>query len=93
MRWPTLRKVRNRGWTPIRYHTDDCVRTGWLIEEQPKAMLVHLVGDEGNKWIRGEERRYVRPLDTCRAEAAAAVAAMALARETKTNGAKQNGKS
>jgi hypothetical protein len=40
MRNPTIRKVLNRGWTPIRYWDGDQYRHGWIEEQRPRGGLV-----------------------------------------------------
>lgn len=71
MKNPTLRKIRNRGLTPIRYRarlgsgvtTRDEVRHGWLTGEETRTKVqIHLIGEDGNRWIRKEEMHYVTVL-------------------------------
>ena len=68
---PTIRKIRNRGLTPIRYHarlgsgvtTREEYRTGWLTGQETRTKVqVHLIGEEGYRWIAKSEMRYVEVL-------------------------------
>ena len=54
----TTRKVRNRGWTPIRYRTADEVRHGWIVKRGRKLLHIHLIGI-GNRRVPLEEERYM----------------------------------
>jgi len=57
---PTLRKLRNRGLIPIRYHDGEQNRHGWIVEERQRgAMTVRLIGDERNRRLTSNEARYV----------------------------------
>jgi|TARA_R100001224_G_scaffold61548_1_gene36746 hypothetical protein len=33
---PTVRKVRNRGWRPVTYHSDTGFVSGWIYKESGK---------------------------------------------------------
>lgn len=33
---PTIRKVRNRGWKPVTYHSDEGFTSGWIYKEGTK---------------------------------------------------------
>ena len=58
---PTLRKLRNKGLVPIRYHDGSGNRHGWIVKEgQRGTMTVRLVGDERNRKLSGAETRYVQ---------------------------------
>ena len=60
---PTIRKVRNRGYTPIRYHDGEQYRHGWIVEERKRgALTVRLVGDERNRRLSASDARYVTAL-------------------------------
>ena len=71
MKNPTLRKLRNRGLTPIRYTLDPSgrdagprlVRHGYIVRELPRgSLVVRLIGDERNRRLSPAERRYVEVL-------------------------------
>ncbi len=48
MRHPTIRKIRNRGWTPIRYWDGDAYRHGWIEVRKPRGgMVIKLINAEG----------------------------------------------
>jgi hypothetical protein len=48
MRHPTIRKIRNRGWTPIRYWDGDQYRHGWIEERKPRGgMVIKLINAMG----------------------------------------------
>ena len=58
---PTLRKLRNRGLTPIRYHDGEQNRHGWIIQEgQRGTMTVRLIGNDRNTRLSRNETRYVQ---------------------------------
>ena len=59
---PTSRKVRNRGFRPIKYRTENEVRFGWLVEETPKYVRIRLPGDERSRKLPLSERRYIQEL-------------------------------
>jgi len=57
----TMRKVTNRGWTPIAYHTESGWRYGWRIEELGDESLVcRFPGEARNTRIPKREQRHVR---------------------------------
>lgn len=58
---PTIRKVKNRGFTPICYHHDTGVHTGWIYKTGTKwthAMFPSL----GRVRISKQNLRYVRAI-------------------------------
>jgi hypothetical protein len=63
MKHPTLRKLRNRGLTPIRYHNGQQYVHGWIIEHGARGtMRVQIVGEERARRLSREEARYVKQL-------------------------------
>lgn len=67
---PTLRKVRNRGWQPIRYRvssgpkhkvpTYDEARHGWIIQRLPDGgARLRLVGEETNWRVPASEMKWI----------------------------------
>ena len=38
---PTVRKVRNRGWTPVWYHGERDQRPGWVYKEGRKWLYFY----------------------------------------------------
>jgi len=58
---PTSRKVRNRGFTTIAYHSDNGVYNGWSYKETPKFSFARFPG-LGRKKLEKSELRYVRYL-------------------------------
>ena len=62
---PTIRKIRNRGWTPIRYQLPDNsgLRWGWQMGENSKGRIhIRLVGEERSRWLHPEEGRFITEL-------------------------------
>ncbi len=59
---PTFRKVREQGWTPIRYRTANEAKNGWIIEKCPQYWLVRLVGEDVNRRLVHDEYQYVTEL-------------------------------
>ena len=59
----TLRKIKNRGFTPIFYResTGFC-RWGWKTQEKGSKLQVRFPGDKKPRWIRGRERRHVQEI-------------------------------
>ncbi len=58
---PTIRKVRNRGFTPISYHHDSGIHSGWIYKTGPKwthAMFPSL----GRTRISRDNMRFVTEL-------------------------------
>lgn len=66
LKHPTLRKLANRGLTPIRYHTPPPhseARHGWIVSHLPRGgMIIQLVGADRPKRLTIAETRYVKPL-------------------------------
>jgi len=62
IREPTTRKIRNRGWTPIRYRTEDEVRHGWQIERDERAIRIQLVGEDRARRLPLSEARFIEAL-------------------------------
>lgn len=62
---PTSRKVRNRGYTPVRYRQEkphDEVRNGWILVKEDRRFKMQLVGDERARWYPNSELKYVTEL-------------------------------
>ena len=68
---PTVRKIRNRGWTPISYHSEGGVRYGWLIESKEvkrgrlkgkKLLYVRFPGSGAAQWLRPPDTHRVQEL-------------------------------
>ena len=62
---PTIRKIKNRGFKPIKYHMGgrhECVRYGWIVKEEPKVTIIRLVGDEKNRRVKGRDIKYITEL-------------------------------
>lgn len=60
MKNPTLRKLRKRGLTPIRYRSPLQVRHGYIVRELPRgSLVVRLIGDDRNRRLSSDEARYV----------------------------------
>ena len=57
---PTVRKVRNRGWTPVQYNGGDGWRFGWLIETRGKRARCRFPCDDRPRWLPAAQ---VKPLD------------------------------
>lgn len=66
MKHPTLRKLRNRGLTPIRYYTPlphAQFKHGWIVKRGARgALTIRLVGEDRNRKLSVEESATVRPL-------------------------------
>ena len=59
---PTIRKIKNRGWIPVQYHTETGFEYGWIIDETPKYITIRMQGAEKNKRVPKKERRYMKEL-------------------------------
>jgi len=59
---PTCRKVRNRGFRPVKYHTQNEVRFGWVVEETNKFIKVRLPGDDRSRKLPLSEKRFIQEL-------------------------------
>ena len=67
MKHPTIRKIRSRGWTPIRYWDGDQYRHGWIEERRPRGglviQLINAIGEPPTKRkLTVEESRAVEEL-------------------------------
>jgi len=60
---PTLRKLRNRNLTAIRYRTADQVQHGWILKRGPKLLHVFLIGI-GKRRLDRTEQRFVLELSS-----------------------------
>lgn len=60
---PTLRKVRNRGWEPVRYRDYSGSHNGWIYKRGYKLLHCHFPS-LGNVKLPLEEERYMQPLTT-----------------------------
>lgn len=58
---PTVRKVLNRGFEPVTYHTEQCIVSGWIYKTGKKWMYFYSPST-GNKRLRLEERKHMRIL-------------------------------
>ena len=58
---PTVRKVRNRGFTPVRYHHDTGVHHGWIYKVGTKYNHARFPS-LGNVRISKANMRFVREL-------------------------------
>jgi len=38
---PTIRKVRNRGWKPVTFHSDHGYTSGWIYKEGTKWLYFY----------------------------------------------------
>lgn len=64
MKNPTLRKLKNRGLTPIRYQFPNSsgggFYCGWIVEERTRgALTIRLVCEDRNRRLSAEDARYV----------------------------------
>lgn len=59
---PTYRKVINRGFTPILYHTDQGQFSCWIERAGPKWIHVRFT-DGSVRRVRHSELRYMKALD------------------------------
>ena len=48
---PTMRKVLNRGWTPIQWRSRDGYRFGWMMERKRTRGRCRFPGDERPRWL------------------------------------------
>ena len=62
MKSPTMRKLRNRNLTPIRYRGADQVHHGWIVKRGTKLLHVHLIG-VGTRRLDAYEQRFITELD------------------------------
>ena len=58
---PTKRKVRNRGFTPVRYHHDSGIHNGWIYKVGTKYNHARFPS-LGNVRISEADMRFVREL-------------------------------
>ena len=58
---PTMRKVRNRGFTPISYHHKNGIFTGWIYKVGTKWTHARFPA-LGNVRISKDDMRYVQEL-------------------------------
>jgi hypothetical protein len=61
MKNPTTRKVRNRGFSPVIYHTDHGQFSCWIEKEGRKLLHVRFT-DGALRRVPKAERRYMREL-------------------------------
>ena len=52
---PTVRKVVNRGWTPIQWRNEDGYRYGWMMERKRTRGRCRFPGDDRARWVPLEE--------------------------------------
>ena len=57
----TIRKVRNRGFTPVRYHHESGIHNGWIHKVGTKWIHAHFPS-LGSVRISKTEMRYVKEL-------------------------------
>lgn len=64
MKAPTARKVRNRGFEPLRYRTDEGAFTCWIVRETPTRIRVHFIDATSGheRWLPKGELRYMSAL-------------------------------
>lgn len=61
---PSIKAVRRRGFTPIKYRTaQSYVRYGWLIEKVGRRIRVRFPGDEHATWLPQSEERWIEELE------------------------------
>ena len=58
---PTIRKVRNRGFTPVRYHHESGFHDGWIYKVGTKWTYARFPS-LGNVRISKADMRYVKEL-------------------------------
>ena len=58
---PTIRKVRNKGFTPVSYHHTSGVHSGWIYKRGTKWIHAHFPS-LGNIKLAKSELRYVKEL-------------------------------
>lgn len=65
--FPTERKVRNRGFTPILYFSSMGRLSGWIVSEAKSATRIALLTSDPRRqrivMVRGKARRYIVTLD------------------------------
>ena len=63
MKNPTMRKLKNRNLTPIRYNNGQQYKHGWIVKHRTRgALTVRLVGEERNRNLPASEARYVQAI-------------------------------
>ena len=63
MKLPTIRKVLNRGYTPIKYREEDGgTRWGWEISRDERRITVQFPDDERPRKLPLSEGRYIEVL-------------------------------
>ena len=60
----TIRRIKNKGWEPIRYRSEKFgIRHGWIWKRDDHGrMYVRLAGEDHNLVLDPEEERYMTPL-------------------------------
>lgn len=58
---PTIRKVRNRGFTPVVYHTDEGMYSCWVEKEGRKLLHVRFA-DGRVRRVPKTEARYMKEI-------------------------------
>jgi hypothetical protein len=56
---PTIRKVRNRGFTPVRYRTELGVHHGWIARRGTKWIYFYSVTEDRELQLDPSEERHM----------------------------------
>lgn len=62
---PTTKKIKSRGFKPIKYWIGGrygAVYYGWIVKEELKVTVIRLTGEEKNRRIEAEERKWITEL-------------------------------
>lgn len=62
---PTIKKIKNRGFKPIKYWIGGrygAVNYGWIVKEEAKFTIIRLAGEEKNRKIKDKERKWITEL-------------------------------
>lgn len=57
---PTRRKVRNRGWEPVRLNWNGYVVHGWIYKRGRELLHIHIIGIGDRKVPLSEETHMVK---------------------------------
>ena len=59
---PTIRRVRNRGWEPVKYVREDGTVYGWIFKRGTKLIHIHIQG-VGDRRVALAEEQFMTALE------------------------------
>lgn len=63
IRNPTLRKVRNRGFVPVRYQTDGGFYHGWIVKHGREYVHVYVIAFDRVLRLPPSEARFIKAIE------------------------------